>query len=66
MLDSTAIERYTEDAKAGTISDEDLLAFSDMVSLNKIPRELRTRLLKLKMARQKKINDERRLALEKK
>ena len=66
MLDSTAIERYTEDAKAGTISDEDLLAFSDMVSLNKIPRELRTRLLKLKMDRQKKINDERRIAFDKK
>jgi hypothetical protein len=66
MLDSTAIERYTEAAKAGTISDEDLLAFSDMVSLNKIPRELRTRLLKLKMDRQKKINDERRIAFDKK
>ena len=66
MLDSTAIERYTEAAEAGTISDEDLLAFSDMVSLNKIPRELRTRLLKLKMDRQKKINDERRIAFDKK
>tara|TARA_R100001591_G_scaffold108470_2_gene117972 strand:- start:2975 stop:3148 length:174 start_codon:yes stop_codon:yes gene_type:complete len=37
-----------------------------MVSLNKIPRELRTRLLKLKMDRTKKENDERRIAFDKK
>ena len=66
MLDSTAIERLTNAAEDGTISDEDLLTFGDMVSLNKIPRELRTRLFKLKMDRQKKINDERRIAFDKK
>ena len=66
MLDSTAIERLTNAAEDGTISDEDLLSFGDMVSLNKIPRELRTRLFKLKMDRQKKINDERRIAFDKK
>ncbi len=60
MLNETRIEVLTNLASNNNISDEELLEFGDMVKLNKVPRTLRTRLFKLKMARQKKINDERR------
>ena len=66
MLDETRIEVLTNLANTNNISDEDLLEFGDMVKLNKVPRNLRTRLFKLKMARQKKINDERRANFNKK
>jgi len=60
MLNESRIEILTNLATNNNISDEELLEFGDMVKLNKVPRTLRTRLFKLKMARQKKINDERR------
>ena len=60
MLNETRIEVLTNLAANNNISDEELLEFGDMVKLNKVPRTLRNRLFKLKMARQKKINDERR------
>ena len=66
MLDETRIEVLTNLANSNNISDEELLEFGDMVKLNKVPRNLRTRLFKLKMARQKKINDERRANFNKK
>ena len=66
MLDSTAIERLTNAAEDGTISDEDLLTFGDMVALNKVPRNLRTRLFKLRMDRTKKENEARKIAFNEK
>ena len=60
MLNESRIEILTNLATNNNISDEELLEFGDMVKLNKVPRTLRTRLFKLKMARQKKINDEKR------
>ena len=66
MLDETRIEVLTNLANSNNISDEELLEFGDMVKLNQVPRNLRTRLFKLKMARQKKINDERRANFNKK
>ena len=66
MLDSTAIERLTNAAEDGTISDEDLLTFGDMVVLNKVPRNLRTRLFKLRMDRTKKENEARKIAFNEK
>lgn len=66
MLDETRIEVLTNLANSNNISDEELLEFGDMVKLNKVPRNLRTRLFKLKMDRQKKKNDERRANFNKK
>lgn len=66
MLDETRIEVLTNLANSNNISDEELLEFGDMVKLNQVPRNLRTRLFKLKMDRQKKKNDERRANFNKK
>ena len=66
MLDETRIEVLTNLANTNNISDEELLEFGDMVKLNQVPRNLRTRLFKLKMDRQKKKNDERRANFNKK
>ena len=66
MLNESRIEILTNLATNNNISDEELLEFGDMVKLNKVPRTLRTRLFKLKMARQKKINDEKEKNLMKK
>ena len=56
FLDETAVVRLTEDAEAGTISDEDLLALGDMVKHSDIPRNVRYRLLQLKWKRNKEEN----------
>tara|TARA_B100000927_G_scaffold149777_1_gene120702 strand:+ start:554 stop:2404 length:1851 start_codon:yes stop_codon:yes gene_type:complete len=66
MLDETRLEVLTNLANSNNISDEDLLEFGDIVKLNKVPRNLRTRLFKLKMDRQKKKNDEKRANFNKK
>jgi len=66
MLNETRIEVLTNLANSNNISDEELLEFGDMVKLNQVPRNLRTRLFKLKMDRQKKKNDERRANFNKK
>ena len=66
MPDETRIEVLTNLANSNNISDEELLEFGDMVKLNQVPRNLRTRLFKLKMDRQKKKNDERRKNFNKK
>ncbi|MEL0115228.1 MAG: hypothetical protein VW894_02850 [Gammaproteobacteria bacterium] len=66
MLDETRIQVLTNLANTNNISDEELLEFGDMVKLNQVPRNLRTRLFKLKMDRQKKKNDERRANFNKK
>ena len=58
--EQSTLEILTKAANSNNITDEQLLEFGDMVKLNKVPRTLRTRLFKLKMARQKKINDDRR------